>query len=262
MVRTLAGKDRSSPVKIIITTFGLHEHFVSYCIRSLNYFWPERPDVIVFSDRGSFSYANKVISPEGKWVPMVLDCLLRALSSGMIHADDSVLLLLEDHIPHASVPDKTIKLLSKQLKQRDNTYLNLAGHGPDQLVAALDSVSLHHMEFDWFSSLHPAIWSVPHLLKTLQFATERQQLSPWQFERIRLAGATHYTTDSSVWPSPFGGFLVDGKVNVQALATMGAGPMRSLRRRLLLRLLREAPGRIRRRARKGFSGLLTGQSTR
>lgn len=249
-------------MKIVITTFGPHEHFVPYCIRSLDYFWPERPDVIVFSDRGRFSYANKVISPERKWVPMVLDCLRRALSSGLIQVDESVILLLEDHIPHAFISDKTIELLSNQLTTRDNTYLNLAGHGPDQPVAMLEDVSLHDMEFDWFSSLHPAIWSVGHLLKTLQFATERQQLSPWQFERIRLAGATHYTTGSSVWPSPFGGFLVEGKVNVQALATMTAGPMRALRRRLLLRLLREAPGRIRRRARRGFSSLPTGQSVR
>ena len=87
----------------------------------------------------------------------------------------------------------------------------------------------------------------------LKFAIAQDQLSPWQFERLRLPGSVHYTTGYCVWPSPFGGFLVGGKVNRHALATMKSGPNRFLCRKLLIRLMRELPGRLWRQASRRLS---------
>jgi hypothetical protein len=236
-----------------MTTFGNNEQYVPYCVDALAHFWPEMTDLLIFSDRGDFSHTPKIISKETGWVPMVLECLTTAIGQGLLKDDDFFVLLLEDHIPHDRIPHEVIVDLSDKLSGLEKTYLNLAGHGPAEFVSRLDGVSLHVMEFDWFSSLHPAIWSVRHLLDTLTFASEQGVLDPWEFETVRLARARHYTTGARVWPSPFSGFLIGGRVNRRALATLTAGPVRPLRRKLLRQLLRELPGRIWRRVRGRLS---------
>ena len=240
-------------LKTIMTTFGKNEQFIPYCVNALDHFWPEMSNLIIFSDQGNFSHGRKIISTESSWARMVLDCLNNSIRNDLLKLDEFVIILLEDHIPHTRVPHDVIELMSEKLSDIDGVYVNLAGHGPGEPVLGIDGALLHHMEFEWPSSLHPAIWSVRHFLDTLKFAIAQDQLSPWQFERLRLPGSVHYTTGYCVWPSPFGGFLVGGKVNRHALATMKSGPNRFLCRKLLIRLMRELPGRLWRQASRRLS---------
>ncbi len=239
-------------LKTVMTTFGSNEQYVPYCVDALAHFWPEMTDLLVFSDHGSFSYARKIISKESRWVPMVLECLTMAIEQNLLNTEDFIVLLLEDHIPHDRIPNDVIVALSDKLFDLEKTYLNLAGHGPAEVVSRRDGVSLHRMDYQWFSSLHPAIWSVRHLLDTLAFASEQDLLGPWEFETVRLARTHHYTTGTKVWPSPFSGFLIGGRVNRRALATLTASAVRPLRRKLIRQLLRELPARIWRRVRSRF----------
>ena len=164
---------------------------------------------------------------------MMQGCLRELLSSDRIGFDEQVVVLLEDHVPYASVDGTAIERLAGILQQHGDTYLNLSGHGPDKLVCDQNGLRVYSMELHTFSSLHPAIWSVRHLMETLAFARESDAIDPWKFERLRIPGSVHFTVDKVAWPSVHGGFLFRGMVNVPAMKFMKLGSLKHLRRLLL-----------------------------
>lgn len=234
-------------LRIIVSTYSKNERYLDLCIEILRQNWQQHPDVVVFSDEGAFTYQRRVLSGDVTWVGMMSECLRKSIREGLIGEDDQVILLLEDHVPHGAVDGKLIDALGKYLRRLGNTYLNLCAHGVADQCGSEVGCSVHAMHLHTYSSLHPAIWSVGHLQRSFRAARETGAESPWQFERLRLPSSLHYTTGISVWPSPHGGFLWRGVVNRPALSTMKAGALKALRRRLLVRLVGEMPGRLFRR---------------
>ena len=243
-----------------MSTHSRYEPFVPLCLRVLKHFWPDHPELLLFSDAGRFEHPGKVLSPARSWVTMLSECLATSLEQGRLTEDEHVLLLLEDHIPHARVDGRAIEWFSQSLRVHEDTYVGLfevdhLGAGRGEVVSKGAEFALHRFDLPNFSSLHPAVWSVRHLRRTLARAEELKQTSPWQFEYVRISGVTHYVSGAGAWESPHGGFLYQGKVNIPALRSMREGPLRTLRRRLLWRLVPEVPGRIARRLRDlGRSG--------
>jgi hypothetical protein len=181
------------------------------------------------------------------------ECLDESVRPAMISSEENVVLLLEDHVPHALVDGNLITGLDRFVCDNGSTYLNLGGDGPGRFVASVGDCAVHLFEMhEFYSSLHPAIWSVAHLRRTLDSAIAHGANSLWQFEGAALPGYVHYTTAAKVCPSPGGGFLRQGSVNRPTLRTMPTGALIGLRRKLLLRLMREAPGRLARRLRGAF----------
>ncbi len=235
-----------------MSTHSRYERFVPLCLRALKHFWPDHPELLVFSDLGRFDHPGKVISPAKSWVGMMSECLATSLRQGKLSEDEHVLLLLEDHIPHGPVDGRAIEWFSQSLRLQEDTYVGLfevdhLGAGRAELVSKGDEFALHRFELPNFSSLHPAVWSVRHLRRTLELAKELGRNTPWRFEYVRMNGVTHYLSGEGAWDSPHGGFLYQGMVNVPSLRSMREGPLRNLRRRLLWRLVPEVPGRLARR---------------
>jgi hypothetical protein len=231
-------------MKILMCTNKHNERYIDLCIKITAELWPNHPEIIVCSNLGNFDYQNKVICKHTEWVPVLAGCVNQLVGASRIGANEQVLMLLEDHVPHAPVDGGCISQLASYLSAHGNTYLNLSGHGQDAPVAHLNACAVHLMELHTYSSLHPAIWSVSHLRKTLAHASEQGIKDPWGFETIRLPGVRHFTSGSTVWPSAHGGFLWTGKVNVPAMRHMRKGASRKLRRLLLVKLLLESPKRV------------------
>src|SRR5207237_4647560 len=122
--------------------------------------------------------------------------------------------------------------LSAYLREHGNTYMNLGGYGQAEAAGQAGGCAVHVMRLPTFSSVHPALWSVSHLMKALEYAREHAIGDPWGLERICLPAAQHFTTGRQVWPSTHGGFLWRGWVNVPALRNMRQGPQKALRRKL------------------------------
>jgi len=232
-------------MKLLLSTHSKNEKYVDLCITIITELWPEAPELIVCTNKGSFSYQDRVISAHKDWVPMMEDCINQLVAAGRIPEEEPIVLVLEDHIPHAAINNKTILQLADFLRTSGDSYLNLGGYGKGrQKIADVDGTSVYAMDLHTFSSLHPAIWSVQHFRRTLSNALESGISDPWRFERIRLARTCHYTTGSKIWPSTHGGFLWQGKVNVPALKHMKQGSSLLLRRQLFMKLILEIPARI------------------
>jgi hypothetical protein len=234
-------------MKIVLCTYSKNEKYADLCVRILDELWEGHPEIVLFSDRGEFAYPRRVIGSSHAWTPMVIECLHKAIEIGAIGADEPIVLILEDHVPHQAVDGERILQLAEYMKANANTYLNLGGYGKGQLLKDMGACRIHRFEIYQFSSLHPAIWSIAHLRATLDAALRSGAESPWQFETVRIPNTVHYTTGEVIWHSPHGGFLWEGLVSRSALATMRSGALRSLRRRLVSRFVLELPRRVRKR---------------
>jgi len=231
-------------MKILVCTYSGNEKYIDLCVRILDERWTNHPPIIVCSDRGNFVFENKIVCKKRDWVLMMEGCLRELLATNRITIDEQVIVLLEDHVPYASVDGAAIERLAGFLQQHGNTYLNLSGHGADQLVGCENGWHIYNLELHTFSSLHPAIWSVRHFMETLAFARESGALDPWRFERTRIPGSVHFTVDKVAWPSVHGGFLFRGMVNVPAMKFMQIGSLKRLRRLLLWKFVLELPKRL------------------
>lgn len=235
-------------LKLVMSTYSRNERYIDLCTEILAYHWPNHPELIVCTDRGNFNYSDSVIAREACWPSVLAVGIDQLIERGRLHRKDHVILLLEDHVPHAPIDDAAIRELSTFLAEHGDTYLNLSGYGAGDAIAVVGAHTVHLLHIHTFSSLHPAIWSVSHLRKTLAHARAHGITDPWAFERISLPDTTHYTTDKQIWPSAHGGFLWRGLVNVPSLRYMRKGPATKLRRLLLLKLLLESPRRLLARA--------------
>lgn len=229
---------------ILMCTYSHNEPYVDLCVDILGQFWPGHPELVVCSDRGNFVYANKVVTPGATWTGVLAGGLRGLQDSGRVGERDQVLLLLEDHVPSGPVPTSVIERLLPFLDARRAGYVNLSGHGASAPAGKVEGCDIHVLDMYHFSSLHPAIWTVAHLARTLDYARENGLESPWQFECIRLPGSEHLTTQGVLWPSVHGGFLWQGRVNVPALRSMKQGAQKALRTMLLRKLAGEIPRRL------------------
>jgi hypothetical protein len=243
-------------MKIVVCTSQKYERYLDLCIAVLEEKWKKHPEIIVFSNRGGFDYKNRIIHATGGWVPMMKGCLEQLFSSGRVAADEPIILILEDHVPFARIDGALMFRLAEFLKDVSGCYLNLGAYGRGPKLADLQCCSIHLMELHAYSSLHPAIWTASHLLRSLIYASEHGIDDPWRFEKGRFPDAKHFTSGVMTWPSVHGGFLWQGKVNVPALAHMNHGTLLPLRTVLLKKLILEAPGRwlIRRKVVPGSAG--------
>lgn len=239
-------------MKIILSTFSKNEHYIDLCMKVIDELWADHPEVIIFTDRGRFLNSNKIISTQREWVAMMSECIDQCIDLKKIDFNEQVLILLEDHIPYGNIDGKLIFELGEFLKINGNTYLNLSGHGRSEKIIDIYGCNVHNMVLHTFSSLHPSIWSVEHFKRTLDYAIKNNITDPWGFEKIRLENKKHFTTGSLIWPSTHGGFLWTGMVNVPALKYMKQGSLLPLRRKLFIKLIREAPGRIFQKYKYGF----------
>jgi hypothetical protein len=234
-------------MKILMTTHSKCECYVDMGIAILDDLWPVHPELIVVSDRGDFQYPNRVIVAPPDWLGLLRAAVTQLINRGMLQPDEIVLLLLEDHIPDCPVDDAVMTGLEAVMQQDGCSYLALIGEGCTgaPLYSAPVDVTLY--ESPKYSSLHPALWKVSHILRTLDRADEVRNDDPWAFENTRVPGVRHLTTTQKVWPSRHGGFLWRGMVSVPALQHLTHESQRPLRRKLLWKFLPEIPGRIGRR---------------
>src|SRR3569832_2523015 len=121
-------------LKILMTPFSGNEKYIDTCVRILSHFWPDHPELIVCSDRGAFEYDNKVVAPLKDWTSLTAAVLTELLDAVRLSPEDQLILLLEDHIPHARIDGAALLQLASYLRANGNTYMNLGGHGQAQRI--------------------------------------------------------------------------------------------------------------------------------
>ena len=247
----------ASPLRaILMPTYSKYERYVDECTVAVDTFWPGHPDLWVLTDQGHFRYARSVVVRSPQWVGVVAGSIEELLAQGALTRADRVLLLIEDHVPIEALRWADVERAGEVAARRDLKFVSLNGDfgsGRGALVERVGNLSVYDMPSDYlyFSSLHPAIWEIGHLMDMLAHAQAIGHVDPWRFEKLRLEGVPHYTTDE-VWSSHFGGFLKGGWVDLQAVRAMKHPALRRLRLRLFLDWAAQQPAYVRMRLRRRF----------
>lgn len=229
---------------IILTTYHTHEDLIDECIAVLKHFWPKHPPIVVISDKGNFTYKDRIIIDSPHWTEVLSQAMTQAVQKYQYFRDDDyVLLLLEDHIPLSPLP---LNKISKALDYAANekmSYLGLFGHGKGECMHSDNQVVLYQRKPDYrfYTEVHPAFWKAGYLQKIAQHSVEHNRLSAWDFETQK-GLQPHYTTDQ-LWTSKLGGFLVDGQVDRKALKEMDSAELLNLRKKLQKKAMRALPKR-------------------
>ena len=241
---------------ILMPTYSKYERYVDQCAVAVDTFWPGHPELWVLSDRGDFRHARSVIVRSPDWVGVVAGSIERLVANGALTRSDRVLLLIEDHVPIEALRWAEVDRIGEIAVRRDLKFVSLNGDfgtGRAALVERTGTLGVYEMPsgYLYFSSLHPAIWEIGHLIDMLAHARAAGHVDPWRFEKLRLEGVPHYTTDE-VWSSHFGGFLKGGWVDIHAVRAMRHPALRRLRIRLFLDWAAQQPAYVRMRLRRRF----------
>lgn len=236
---------------IILSTCCKHEKYVDGCLTALGGLWPGHPKVWVISNKGNFQYKGKVIINNLSWVKVMAEGINTLIRNKEIKKDDYVLFLLEDHTPLSLVPANLIGLLSQYAEKERINFLSLTGHGGGRKVAEVRGRELFEIynSFRFYSEYHPAIWKVSHFVNIMEKSLEANCVTAWDSEHIRDVQVKHYTVgrDRSgrfIWPSSFGGFLIQGSVNISAVKKMKHPALRPLKKMLIRECVFQAPRRL------------------
>ncbi len=250
---------------ILMPTCGKYERYIDGCADAIDALWPGHPDLWVLTDRGDFRYGRSVVVERLEWAALVAGAVDRLVADGHLTRSDRVLLLIEDHTPVAAVPWVDVERVAALSVERDLKFVSLNGDfgtGRTAEIGRAGALGVYEMAPDYlyFSSLHPAIWEVGHLSDMLAHARAAGDVDPWRFEKLRLPGVPHFTTDA-VWTSHYGGFLKGGWVDIHVVRAMKHPGLRRLRRELLAVWAGQRPSywwmRLRRvSARFGLPGLV------
>jgi len=231
------------PAAILLTTFHKHEHLIDACIESLDYTWPEHPQVIVLSDRGRFQHSQKILTDSTSWTCILQQGISESIAQGLLSPEDSILLLLEDHVPLSPLPLERLAMAFETMTEYKLPYLALFGHGKSSVFKeGPERIYERAADYRFYSELHPALWRVAYLKEMTKLAIRDERHSAWEFE-TQAGQANHYTTDS-LWTSELGGFLAEGRVDWGMLRKMKAAEFRKLRRKLRYKAIRALPRRV------------------
>jgi len=226
---------------VLVPTWRRHVTFALLGAESFDGLWPGHPPVWVLTDHGPDGHATLVRTARGperlSWVEVVRRGMDQLLARGALALDDWVLLVIEDHTPAEVVPHARIHEAIAHAEARGAPYVRVHVTNPradiaDGEVASGAPMFRMRRDWTWYHSLHPAAWRVDHLRATLALALVEGATSPWAFERLPARDVEHLACPAP-WPSPWGGYLKSGQLDVQVIRRMRHPAVARLRRALL-----------------------------
>jgi hypothetical protein len=252
--------------------------------------WPEHPPLRFLIDGGAAA-PDVLVENESAFVPLLACGLarLRAELPGASH----VLHMLEDHCPLQRCDGEAIERVLREATQRGLAAVSFATYQwpwqtteqiehPDGLVrtwrridiATLGPERLAVVPRDFFRyfQLQPTLWRIDYLQRICAEALCLGITDAWNFEAMQLANAEQHYVSTYHWPTVHHGFLMQGRINLEAVdyaarargtrlachlvkATIGIESLALFRAYRLLAHVARLPGRALNRVGAGYRKL-------
>lgn len=254
------------PRAVIVPTWRGCAPLADLGVAALRALWPRHPAIWVLTDAGELAHPNVVRTCDAAsvelrrtdWVGVTRHGLTTLLTAGELSPADWVLLVIDDHAPARPVPGPLIAAAIEAAAARGAPYVRFHGREASvgEPIGAVMGRPLVTVDAAWpfYHSLHPAAWRVDYLLRVLDAAETSGVRDPWSFERLRVRDREHLALHGA-WPSPFGGYLRRGRVDLGAALALRHRAVGALRRALLRRWAAEALSRALRGATRRLRAL-------
>lgn len=233
------GESGLAPRAVIVPTCRRYAPVADLGVASMHQLWPGHPPIWIVTDGGRCRSPDVIVAPCPDWVGVLRHGIARLRERGLAPSD-WVLLVLDDHAPSAPVPGALIAQCIAFAAEHGAAYVRLdaSPNAPTEPLGRVAGRAVDRIAESnpYFNSLHPAAWRVDHLAAVLDRAHALQAFDPWSFETLPPQGPAHLVA-RGIWPSPFSGYLVRGRVNIRAALTLTHPASRALRCWLVRRWL-------------------------
>ena len=237
---------------IVTPTYSGVAKYHSEALPLLDAFWPGHPPAIVFSDRNNLTKSDVIVKSDTNWLDILLNGLLSVRKTRP--EITYVFLLLDDHYPLRACDCSLIAANFDAVVKNRLGCISFVTYEwpwartehidyPDGMirtwrnidVTRFNGCEMARIPFSFFRyfQLQPSFWELDYLIEICREAFEEQCFDPWSFESFSYSQPRQHYVSRYAWPSVHHGFLVQGKVNPEAIDFIQMPEGREFRRLLL-----------------------------
>ena len=227
---------------IITPTYSRNERYCDTLVRLMDHMWPEHPEIWFLTDGNTIAHENTIQFPGANWI-QILHGGVSQLRSRYPDARH-VYLILEDLYPVWECREETLSQIHRAALEASLNVVFFFAYQcqpPVEGAVAAGGVTFHEMsrEFQYYTSLQPALWNLDYLLTVCEHALQAGLETAWEFEWINL-GRRHHVAEYH-WPCIFNGLFTQGRVNLEAVRQLKAKPFSGFKRQLLMEFIGDLP---------------------
>jgi hypothetical protein len=244
-------------MQIVIPTYSKNEKYCNLVVDFLNSVWVNHPEVWFLTDGTAINSSNVIRIESDNWIEILYYGLIEL--KNRYNSLEYIYLILEDLIPLwelSHIELLNIERIARHHKLKCVSFTTYDGDWGSHNLVEIEGINLYKVptSFSFYSQLQPAIWELDHLINTCKFALDNKKLDPWSFEYIVL-NEQHYVAEYP-WTSIMNGFLVSGRVNLEAIWKIQLPEGKALRKQLLKDYLLDLPDLIKYRVKRKMQTIM------